>query len=161
MREGIQESYDNVRELLVHFRIRVGSADLDTGIRNALEKFEGQTGIRTSFGVGGDAPIPETISAIQVLHIVQEALSNVRKHAAASAVAVEMRRGDELVISIRDDGRGFDPAELEENGGVHVGIVIMRERAHRIGARLELSSAPGRGTCVTLLLPKTAAPLAA
>jgi len=155
IREGIQESYDNVRELLVHFRIRVGSADLDLAIRNALEKFEGQTGIRTTFKVRGDTPIPESVSAIQVLHIVQEALSNVRKHAAASAVEVEMHRAEQLAITVRDDGCGFDPEALEKDGDTHVGVIIMRERAHRIGASLQLISAPGGGTCVTLLLPTT------
>jgi two-component system nitrate/nitrite sensor histidine kinase NarX len=154
MREGIQESYDTVRELLAHFRIRSGSNDLDAGIRSALEKFEGQTGVRTAFTVVGEAPIPESVSAIQVLHIVQEALSNVRKHAAASSVSVELRRGDELAISVRDDGCGFDPAALERDDAAHVGIVIMRERAHRVGGRLEFESSPGHGTCVTLVLPK-------
>jgi two-component system nitrate/nitrite sensor histidine kinase NarX len=161
IREGIQESYDNVRELLVHFRVRVGSADLEGGIRSALEKFEGQTGIRTSFDVSGDAPIPATVSAIQVLHIVQEALSNARKHAGARAVSIAMRRGEELVIAVQDDGRGFDPAALDQGGGAHVGIAIMRERAHRIGARLEIASAPTQGTCVTLFIPTTAGTVAA
>jgi two-component system nitrate/nitrite sensor histidine kinase NarX len=155
MREGIQESYDNVRELLVHFRIRVGSADLEGAIRSALERFEGQTGIRTSLAVGGDAPLPESMSVIQVLHIVQEALSNVRKHAGASAVAIGIDRGEDLSIAVRDDGRGFDPQALDEEGGTHVGVAIMRERAHRIGARLELASAPGCGTHVILHLPRT------
>ena len=153
IREGIQESYDTVRELLAYFRIRVGSTDLELAIRNALEKFEGQTGIRTVFDVRGDAPIPAALSAIQVLHIVQEALSNVRKHAGASAVTVEMRRDAELAIAVRDDGRGFVPDALDRDDAAHVGLVIMRERARRIGARLDIESAPGRGTCVTLVLP--------
>lgn len=156
MREGIQESYDNVRELLVHFRIRVGSADLEGAIRSALDRFEGQTGIRTSLVVSGDAPLPESMSVIQVLHIVQEALSNVRKHAGAGTVAIEIDRGEELSITVRDDGRGFDPEALDDEGGTHVGIAIMRERAHRIGARLELASAPGRGTHVILRHPSLA-----
>lgn len=155
MREGIQESYDNVRELLVHFRIRVGSADLEGAIRSALERFEGQTGIRTSLVVGGDAPLPESMSVIQVLHIVQEALSNVRKHAGATSVSIEIDRGEDLSIAVRDDGRGFDLEALDEEGGMHVGVTIMRERAYRIGARLELASAPGRGTHVILRLPRT------
>jgi two-component system nitrate/nitrite sensor histidine kinase NarX len=153
MREGIQESYDNVRELLVHFRIRVDHAELDDAIRNALEKFEGQTGLRTSFSKLGDGGAPTPASTIQVLHILQEALSNVRKHAAATAVEVTMTNGPEFSIAVRDNGRGFDPGRLAEDGGSHVGVGIMRERAHRIGARLDLDAAPGRGTCVTLVLP--------
>jgi nitrate/nitrite-specific signal transduction histidine kinase len=154
MREGIQESYDNVRELLVHFRIRVDHAELDDAIRSALEKFEGQTGLRTSFRKLGDGVVPAATSSIQVLHILQEALSNVRKHAAATAVEVTMRCGAEFSIAVCDNGHGFDPARLREDGGSHVGIGIMRERAHRIGARLDLEAAPGHGTCVTLALPR-------
>ncbi|MBI4986313.1 MAG: HAMP domain-containing protein [Rhodocyclales bacterium] len=154
MREAIQESYDNVRELLVHFRIKVNHADLDDAVRSALEKFEGQTDIRTSLRKIGDAVAPAATSTIQVLHIIQEALSNVRKHAAASAVDVEMRGGAEFAIAVRDNGKGFDPTQVTEDGGSHVGIGIMRERAHRIGARLQLDAAPGRGTCVTLILPR-------
>ncbi len=154
MREGIQESYDNVRELLVHFRIRVEHADLDEAVASALEKFEGQTGLATSLERIGEMPPPDAVSVIQILHIVQEALSNVRKHAQATAVAVTMRGGDELTISVRDNGRGFDPATVAEKAGSHVGVGIMRERARRIGARFELESAAGRGTCVTLALPK-------
>lgn len=154
MREGIQESYDNVRELLVHFRIKVDHAELDDAIRSALEKFEGQTGIHTSFDKTDYRASPSAVSTIQVLHIIQEALSNVRKHAAATKVDVEMRCDDSPRISVCDDGKGFDLARVVEEGGSHVGIGIMRERAHRIGARLEIDSAPGRGTCVTLVLPQ-------
>jgi len=154
MGEGIQESYDNVRELLGHFRIKVSHAELDDAIRSALEKFEGQTGIRTSFRKEGDGVVAAATSTIQVLHIIQEALSNVRKHAAATAVDVTMRGDAEFSIAVRDDGKGFIPAEVLEDGGSHVGLDIMRERAHRIGARLELDTAPGRGTCVTLVLPR-------
>lgn len=152
MREGIQESYDNVRELLVHFRIKVEHADLGDAIRSALDKFEGQTGIRTHFERHGEQAVPTAASPIQILHIVQEALSNVRKHAAAEEVWVAMDCDDDFVITVRDDGLGFDPAV--ELGVEHVGIGIMRERAHRIGARLALNSEPGRGTCVTLALPR-------
>ncbi len=154
MREGIQESYDNVRELLVHFRIGTDHADLDDAIRSALEKFEGQTGIRTSFSKSGDGMVPAATSTIQVLHIIQEALSNVRKHAGATKVEVGLHSGsDGLRISVRDDGRGFDPLGVAEDAGSHVGISIMRERAHRIGARLDVDSTPGRGTAVTVALP--------
>jgi two-component system nitrate/nitrite sensor histidine kinase NarX len=154
IREGIQESYDDVRELLVHFRIKVDHAKLDDAIRNTLEKFEGQTGIRTVLNVQSDLQTPPATSLIQMLHILQEALSNVRKHAKASSVTVDLRGGTDLMISVRDDGRGFEPEKVIEQSGSCVGIGIMRERAHRIGARLEVASAPGFGACVTLTLPR-------
>lgn len=155
IREGIQESYDNIRELLVHFRIKVDDAEFEDAVRSALERFEGQTGISTELSKTGDATFPAAVSTIQVLHIVQEALSNVRKHARATKVHITLSGGDgEFRLSICDDGKGFDPASVVETGGSHVGIDIMRERAHRIGAALSVKSTPGSGACVTLSLVK-------
>jgi two-component system nitrate/nitrite sensor histidine kinase NarX len=153
IREGIQESYDDVRELLVHFRTRVVAGNVETAIASALEKFEGQTGISTVLERGGNSREMPTQNAIQILHIVQEALSNIRKHARASQVSVRIEREDECVISVQDDGRGFDTVAATDEGDVHVGIKIMRERAHRIGGQFSIKSKPGMGTTVILRLP--------
>jgi two-component system nitrate/nitrite sensor histidine kinase NarX len=156
LREGVQESYDDVRELLVHFRTRVHQSDLDSAINAALEKFEGQTGIKTEFErIGTGAPMVPT-DEIQVMHIVQESLSNIRKHAGASNVRVVVKReiGTSRIV-IEDDGHGFDP-ENDPNcrSDRHVGLQIMRERAHRIGGECRITSKPGEGSRVTLTLPK-------
>lgn len=151
IREGVQESYDDVRELLVHFRTRVGSADLETAVRSALEKFEGQTGIRTTFAYRGKVPDLPPEHVLQAMHIVQESLSNVRKHAKASHVDVELACDGKCSLSIRDNGIGFDV--VHDTGDTHVGLSIMRERAYRIEAELALESAPGRGTLMHLTLP--------
>lgn len=154
MREGIQESYDDVRELLVHFRTRVHHADLDTAIRAALERFERQTAVVTAFErIGRSFPLaPE--EELQVLHIVQESLSNIRKHARAAEVTVKIERGPgRLRVEIADDGVGFDPLDAAASASDnHVGLKIMKERASRIGGECSVSSAPGKGTRVTLEL---------
>ena len=156
IREGIQESYDDVRELLVHFRTRVHQSDLDGAILAALEKFEGQTGIRTEFDrIGRGLPLPGE-DEIQVMHIVQESLSNIRKHAKASEVLVRMTHDvTGLQIEIRDNGLGFDPvAHPNLASDRHVGLKIMRERAFRAGGQCSLISSPGQGTTVLLSLPR-------
>lgn len=155
IREGVQESYDDVRELLVHFRTRVEHANLEAAIRSALEKFEGQTGIQTSFRqTGHGAPLPPE-NVIQVLHIIQEALSNVRKHARATQVDVELAMAGEYAITVRDNGRGFDSGGMTgAEAETHVGLKIMKERTHRIGGKLQVDSVPGAGTTVMLSLPK-------
>ena len=156
LREGVQESYDDVRELLVHFRTRVHQSDLDSAINAALEKFEGQTGIKTEFDRRGAMVPMAPTDEIQIMHIVQESLSNIRKHARAGYVRVvvdqDMARSR---ITIQDDGVGFDP-QTDPNclSDRHVGLKIMRERAHRIGAECQVASQPGAGACVTLSLPK-------
>jgi len=152
IREGIQASYDDVRELLVHFRTRLTQLDIESAIASSLERFEGQTGIRTTFVQSGAAmPLSPEIQ-IQVLHIIQECLSNTRKHAGATSLRVDMQRGSGYLFRVSDDGRGFDPAQITSD--MHVGLRIMRERAHRIGGKLSLRSRPGAGTEVTLELPR-------
>ena len=93
---------------------------------------------------------PET--QIQVLHIIQECLSNVRKHSAARHVTVDLEKGHVYVFRVSDDGRGFDATVPGVEEG-HVGLAIMRERAQRIGGRIDFRSGPESGTQITLTLP--------
>lgn len=159
IREGIQESYDTVRELLVSFRIRVEHHDLCDALKAAVNRFVGQTGIETKLeceGVIGHLPAS---TILQLLHIVQEALSNVRKHAQASRVTITCAGNTrELQITVKDNGVGFDAAQLPDPESDHIGLRIMRERAHRIGARFSLQSTPNRGTTITLSLPRSPQP---
>jgi two-component system nitrate/nitrite sensor histidine kinase NarX len=156
LREGVQESYDDVRELLVHFRTRVLQSDLDTAIASALDKFEGQTGIATDLQqIGGGTPLAAS-DETQIMHIVQESLSNIRKHAQASRVNVTVSRNFGAIdIEVQDDGVGFDPVnEPNVLSDRHVGLKIMRERAHRVGGECRITSKIGEGTRVKLTLPK-------
>ena len=150
---GVQESYADVRELLVHFRTRSGEGDLEHGVRTLVTRFERQTGLPVSLALDGQTVPLEPDAQLQVMHILQEALSNVRKHAGATRVEVEVRRGPGHHFVVRDDGRGFDPAAGPADASEHVGLRIMRERAQRIGAALEVRSQPGRGTEIALSLP--------
>lgn len=156
LRQGIQESYADVRELLVHFRTRVEQQDLDAAIGAALRRLAEQTGIATDLDVQGDGAPLDPEAETQVLYIVQEALSNVRKHADASTVSVSVRRGrDGLAVAVRDDGVGFVEDRDTSDGEAHIGLHIMRERALRIGGRFAARSSPGRGTEIRLQLPRT------
>jgi len=149
---GIKESYSDVRELLLHFRTTAHSEDMEPALRETLSKFELQSGLRASLSMHGEGlPLPSDVQ-IQVLHIVQESLSNVRKHAQASQVWVEVQTHPHWQFSIRDNGCGF---ELEQGApdATHVGLRIMRERAQKIGAQLAVQSDPA-GTRVKLDLPE-------
>jgi two-component system, NarL family, nitrate/nitrite sensor histidine kinase NarX len=150
---GVQESYADVRELLVHFRTRTGEGDVEHGIRTMLAKFQHQTGIAAELSASGSTVPLAPDTQLQAMHILQEALSNVRKHAGASRVEVELARGPGYRFVVRDDGRGFDPAGAPRDAADHVGLRIMRERAARIGGDVKVSSQPGAGTEVVLTLP--------
>lgn len=149
--EGLRESINDVRELLVHFRTRTNSEDIEAALQETLQKFQHQTGTPTRLQVQGEGlPLPADVQ-VQVLHVVQEALSNVRKHAQASHVSLEVRKGAHWQLTVRDNGRGFDTGIQHDE--THVGSKIMRERADRIGAQVHVDSRPGEGTAVTLTLP--------
>jgi len=153
IRAGVQESYEDVRELLVHFRSRVSESDLDTELERTLAKFENQTGIGTALAIEGTAlPLPMEQQA-QVLYIVQEALSNVRKHAQASLAEVHVQRGEYYEFTIRDNGCGLNAEAMDHGRQGGIGMSIMRERVERIGGSLEIESVSGGGTEVRLRVP--------
>ena len=93
---------------------------------------------------------------LHLYRILQEALSNIARHAEAQQVAVQIASGpDRLLLSIRDDGRGFDLEEAGHSGAApdHLGLAGMRERARLIGGRLTVASATGRGTSIEVEVP--------
>lgn len=151
---GVQECYGDVRELLTHFRTRLPPADLKGALRAMVASFERRTGITTELGIEGSGVALAPDRQLQLLHVVHEALSNVRKHAGCSRVNVTLECGAEYRVRIRDDGKGFDPAHVERLDD-HVGLRIMSERAARAGGRLQVRSKPGEGTEIVLDVPAT------
>jgi two-component system nitrate/nitrite sensor histidine kinase NarX len=149
---GVRESYGDVRELLIHFRTRANAEDIEPALATTLRKFEHQSGVPARLLMQGHGlPLSPELQ-IQVLHIVQEALSNVRKHAHASQVWLDVQQQPQWRFEVRDDGVGIAD-DAASRGETHVGLRIMRERAERIGATLEVISTAGRGTSVVLTLP--------
>ena len=149
--EGVKESTHDVRELLVHFRTRTNAEDIETALRTTLQKFEHQSGVKTQLEMQGHGlHLPSDVQ-LQVLHVVQEALSNVRKHAGADRVQLLVERGPRWTFTVRDNGRGFSPGPQRDDD-THVGLHIMRERAQRIGADVQIRSVPGEGTEVQIAL---------
>jgi two-component system nitrate/nitrite sensor histidine kinase NarX len=156
---GVRESYGDVRELLMHFRTRANTEDIESALAITLRKFEHQSGLKTTLAITGNGLPLRADFQIQILHIVQEALSNVRKHARASQVWLSVQRQPQWRFEVRDDGIGFSTrtGELAET---HVGLRIMAERAQRIGATLSLESSPRVGSSVVVQLPESPASIA-
>lgn len=148
---GLRESISDVRELLVHFRTRTNTDDIERALHETLQKFKHQTGLPAHLQLRGQGlPLPPDVQ-VQVLHVVQEALSNVRKHAGATQVWVDIEKGANWRFEVRDNGAGFDADTAHDQ--THVGMKIMRERASRIGAQVRVVSHKGQGSTVTLILP--------
>jgi PAS domain S-box-containing protein len=128
----------------------------DLGLTAAMEwqlgEFEKRAGIKTSFSAPHDEiPIPEA-SKTALFRIFQESLTNVVRHAAAKKVSVELKEvNKKLVMSIADNGKGFDPLKVTEKKTL--GILGMKERSEMVGGTYEINSKPGEGTSVIVSVP--------
>ena len=147
----LSDAYIDARQAIDNLR-RVPASSPHDWIKQVAADFEQSTEIKidiTAFELSIE--YPANVQA-QLIRIVQEALSNVRKHANAQNVVIHGHQdGDSVLIEVRDDGRGFAPESV--NGNSHYGLVGMRERAESIGADFQITSQPGSGTVVSLRMP--------
>ena len=119
-------------------------------IESQLHRFSAQTGVTTALWTSGDTDKLDSDQEIVVYRVAQEALSNVAQHAAARRVDMGIAADkDGVELTIRDDGRGFDPRVDHSS----LGLSGMSERARLLGGRLQVDSRPGGGTSLTLEVP--------
>jgi PAS domain S-box-containing protein len=150
----IDQTIEEVRGLAI--RLRPGVLD-HLGLMDALEwytaDFERRTGIACVFKHTPIGPLPDTV-ATAAYRIVQEALTNVARHAGGTTASVRLTLVDQhLEVTVADNGCGFDAEDLDMVPGL--GVAGMRERAALIGADLAVLSLPGKGTRVVLTVPLT------
>ncbi len=149
------EAYKDVREAILGLRETVSPAIGIVGtLKEYLQKFSRHASVRAELDVETDEALqlsPEI--EVQLIRVVQEGLTNVRKHANAERAWVRIRRcNGEVNINIEDNGQGFDPALARANGH-RFGVRIMQERVETVGGRFEIESSPGCGTKVQIYLP--------
>jgi signal transduction histidine kinase len=156
LREATREAQRDVRESILGLRTSItpGTGVIST-LAEYVSRFSQQSGVNATLVVGNEDSIEFTPTVeIQLLRVVQEALTNVRKHAAARRACVSFEAdGDLMAVTIKDDGRGFDVANATQNG--HFGLHTMKERAEGVGGDFRISAEPGRGTTVIVRLPFT------
>jgi len=151
------EAYQDVRETILGLRDAVHHAErsLEENLRAYLDSYSSQCGISARLANEVGHPVSLSPRAeVHVIRIVQESLTNVRKHARARSVLVSIR-GSETSTSfvVEDDGVGFDlDATVGSQDGY--GLFTMRDRAALIGGTVQIDSTPGRGTTVTASVPE-------
>lgn len=129
---------------------------LGAAIEWLLEDFGKRSGIEYTLRRSHDEFDFDGRCATAVFRILQESLTNVARHAQASKVAVALLdTGDEIVLSIKDNGKGMD-ANADKKSGISYGLVGIRERAYALGGELKMESSPGQGTLVEVTIPKAA-----
>jgi len=169
LRQELQDTQELVAqamdELLALARQLRPTALDDHGLIAALatqvNDFGQSTGVRTRFHHHGELPTLSDEEQLVIFRVTQESLSNVAKHAGASAVDVELSFVGRTMLRVRDDGGGFDGAAGKKvNGRMRgrpggLGLGGMRERALLIGGHLDIFTAPGAGTTIELTMGAT------
>jgi two-component system, NarL family, nitrate/nitrite sensor histidine kinase NarX len=157
VRSAIRQAHGSLRAVLAHMRAPMDPLGLGHALAAAAETFrqQGATAFEVADHWAGVRLEPE--QEAQVFHIVQEALSNVSRHAGAGHAWLRLERdAGFLAVTIADDGRGPPPAGADA-GSSHYGLTIMRERARRLGGTLDIGARAGGGTAVCLRFPAKAA----
>jgi signal transduction histidine kinase len=125
-------------------------SSLDGALHRITTRVGDELGIEATFTVAGRSRPLRPRTEVVLIRSAQEALANVRKHAAPASVAVSVEYGEyDVALCVRDDGSGFPPADF---GGGY-GLRAMRQRAEQAAGMFEVRSAPGQGTQVTVRLP--------
>lgn len=146
-----QQSLKEMRLLVYELRPpELTKEGLVGALQQRLDTVEGRAGVEARLFVEGEVQLPPATEE-GLYRIAQEALNNALKHAAATSVTVLIRaKADYVELQVTDNGQGFDPATLSDRGGM--GLVNMRERATNLKGVLSLTSSPGHGATVKVII---------
>lgn len=156
-----QEIQEDIRDLIGNLLVvSLPSEGFCTTLRHIVRNFEEQNGMKVSLDIrhpaeaACDPRLLPASSGVQLIRIVQEALTNVRKHArGASEIMVHLSAADnQLRLVVSDNGVGFD-LHANEHASQHYGLQIMHSRTHQIGGQFSINSIPGQGTRIELHVP--------
>ncbi|MBI4298544.1 MAG: GAF domain-containing sensor histidine kinase [Chloroflexi bacterium] len=159
MEDITRDLYADVREGILGLRIASRRKDgLVPALRDYLDHYMEMAGIQVELKVSSEATGSNLAPSveIQLMRILQEALTNVRKHSKATVAVVTLDRSDnEFSVSIADNGQGFDLTRLPPIGWPRFGLQTMRERAEAVSGRFSIDTSPGQGTRVHVRIPLT------
>lgn len=157
--EVAQEADTDIRESILGLRVALPEQGFFPALATYLDQYEKRYAIRTELSrpptLGDD--VFEPAVEVQLLRIIQEALTNARKHARARSVSVTFTAQNGCAqVAVQDDGCGFEQQETLDAAPGHVGLRVMRERAEEIGGGLAVHSAVGQGTRIVVNVPLVA-----
>jgi PAS domain S-box-containing protein len=152
MKHLVDRGIQGVRNVATNLR----PAALDMGLIAALEWLCNESSSRTDIPcilrMNQDEFDLDEARAVVVFRIVQESITNIARYAQATQINIDLaQNGDELRVTVQDDGQGFDPAQAA--GKKSFGLLGMRERALALGGRLDIQSAPQQGATIALTIP--------
>ncbi len=149
---SLDEATTDLRELITHCRIPIEEQGLVPAITRIVEKFRQETGIHILLQCEVNNLELPTNMELNAFRIVQESLTNIKKHANAHIVRVllTLDNKNDIRILIENDGKGFDQSSIHSEAGKHLGLTIMKERARHLGGELKIESEIDEGTRVEL-----------
>lgn len=154
-RDQLHQAEEQLRQLSHELRSPVlDDLGLEPALNFLVQGFAARTGLQAKMeGSIGERPPPDIETVLY--RAVQEALTNVAKHARATRVSIELQREPQVIRCIvKDDGIGFDPrAGTPRPGAVGIGLLTIRERLAELGGTLEITSAPREGTKLHMRVP--------
>ncbi len=154
MGQAVRDALEDLRQSLVDLRIPFSACgDLRRTLREYVARFSLQTGIPCHFeNQRGPALALSPSAEVQLIRIIQEALTNVKKHAPGASVWLRLQTsGRQVHVTIQDDGPGFEPADVGDSG--RFGLQTMKERAESAGGGFVIESRPGSGTRLEVTVP--------
>ncbi|MCH9712021.1 MAG: GAF domain-containing protein [Proteobacteria bacterium] len=154
LQTNITQANQELRELMCNFRVPLDPKGIEVSLENLVNRFKSEEGIATFLQVKGKIKVDPEVE-MQIMRITQEALSNIRKHASARNVRILLTAQPSCQLLIEDDGIGFvKDSGTSEIMGNNIGMNIMKERAQRIGAKIEVESEVDEGTRITVNFAK-------
>lgn len=161
LKNGLDEAYTELRELIAHFRAPFDERGLISAIETVIHQFRESSDISIYFQNEWQKTQLSSLYEIQVLRIIQESLNNIKKHSKARSVRIMLSYDQNARhnVLIEDDGVGISEPVLDGNPGEQIGLTIMKERANRLGGELTIESEPGEGAQIKLTFSVKAADL--
>ncbi|MBT3277684.1 ATP-binding protein [Candidatus Thioglobus sp.] len=154
LQTNITQANQELRELMCNFRVPLDPKGIEVSLENLVNRFKSEEGIATFLQVKGKIRVEPEVE-MQIMRITQEALSNIRKHAGARNVRILLTAEPYCQLLIEDDGIGFVKDQgASEIMGNNIGMNIMKERAQRVGAQIEVESEVDEGTRITVNFSK-------
>jgi len=151
LRRALTQANADLRSLLTDFRLKIDDSGLMQSLATLVERFGQETGIAVYFQNDCQALALTPTQEIQVFYIIQEALTNIRKHSSAQNVRVMLNNEDDLyTVLIEDDGLGM-AGPAAPLPGEHAGLAIMQERTAKLPGQIVIESEPGEGTRIVLI----------
>lgn len=119
LKQGVQQCYDDVRELLNNFRFKLNLESFQDLLQSVIDRFKAQTNTQVNLNFISTGTDLSPQQQLQLIFIAQEALSNIRKHANATIVDIDFKNIQDITLSVQDNGIGFDPVQTGEKSGHH------------------------------------------